>query len=500
MTHKTVIFSLSAQLGLSMFFLLGFLIVSLLLLFLDLSVGLILIGLVLALTWTVICFKWPLPAFFAVLVVFVLAYSRLGFGFIDVEGPGNRGVIALGDLLWFGLILGCFFRRVSSRRFIYIRLSYFPPIWLMFPFVAMATALPLIGVLIKDWPLSYAVPGLRQLQWASFGVLAYRFCMKYGGGRVLKGVIAIIVIAGFAHMVYGLIQLGYFLGFIDRAWIYLDDFFASQNDTSWFFYPRLTGLLVNPNSYGLYGAFLFATALALALTRAFNYKRIFWWLIVLCAVFSLVFSASRSALLGLITMLIVLSFLSIFKHRLLLRFIILSTSVSVVGVLVIMFMWHFLPATLQGRFLRFFDVFALGASADVNALARVEEWRWLWNVYLRDFPFGTWVPASYATGSAVDSFYLMTAVQGTPVFTLVWLVFLVAAICLGWRAYSCARNSLEASSGLTVAAWAGIMAGGALTLSPMLEPQLIVPFWVFIGVTMAIVRKAQESSCAKRLI
>lgn len=123
---------------------------------------------------------------------------------------------------------------------------------------------------------------------------------------------------------------------------------------------------------------------------------------------------------------------------------------------------------------------------DSSAHIRVEEWQRLWQLYLSDYPFGTWVPTSYATGSGVDSFYLVTAIQGTPAFTLFWLVFLGAAINLGWKAWRRAESRQDAAIGLALVGFAGAMAGAGLTMSPMAEPQLIVPLWVLIGVSMAV--------------
>ena len=137
--------------------------------------------------------------------------------------------------------------------------------------------------------------------------------------------------------------------------------------------------------------------------------------------------------------------------------------------------------------MRFLAVFSGGPQMDVNAQARVEEWQRVWQLYESNYLFGTWVPTSYAFDSAVDSFYIVTAIQGSPIFTLLWLVFLFAAVNLGRKAWRRARSRQEAAIGLALAGFAGIMAGGGLTLSPMLQPQLVVPLWVLIGVSLAIV-------------
>jgi len=104
-----------------------------------------------------------------------------------------------------------------------------------------------------------------------------------------------------------------------------------------------------------------------------------------------------------------------------------------------------------------------------------------------DFPLGTWVPPSYATGSAVDSYYVATALQGTPAYTLVWLLFLGSVITLGLKVYQRSHVPLKAAAGLVLSGWAGVMAGAGFTLSSMLQTQLIVPFWALIGITLAMI-------------
>jgi hypothetical protein len=450
---------------------------------------LVLAALSLGLAWMALCVWRPLPAFLTVLLVFVLAYSRLGLGLIAVAGPGNRGNVALGDLLWLGLVVAWAVRYGVSGRPWRLRTSYPASVWAMLPFVGLATALPMLGVLSGDRPLSYAVPGFRQLQWASFAVLASALARKYSARQVLRGMLGVMVFASVAHLFYSLVQLGFFFGALGRGWILLDDLFAARNPVSWFFYPRLTGLLVNPNSYGMYAALLLVLAAAMSLTRSSARPRGLWWLALVSATFGLAFSASRSALLGLAGAGVVWAFLALASSRLAARGPVCAGEIAVGGIPALAAWCSVLPEALRERFVRFVGVFSQGASADVNVSVRVEGWHWLWNIYRSDYPLGTWVPASYATGAAVDSFYLMTAVQGTPLFTLTWLLFLAATVALGWRAYRWAGVPLEAAGGLALAGWAGVMAAGGLALSPMLEPHLIVPFWTLVGISTAVGRK-----------
>jgi hypothetical protein len=238
----------------------------------------------------------------------------------------------------------------------------------------------------------------------------------------------------------------------------------------------------------MYSALVFLLTLAMYLAHADRGQRVFWGVAFVAALFGLIFPASRSAYLGtMVALLLWFLMMGLGSRRLAARGLILSIKVFLVGVISLVALWPVIHEGLRGRLIRFLDVFSGGAQMDVNAQTRVEEWQWLWQLYLSDYPFGTWVPTSYATDSPVDSFYLVTGIQGTPVFTLFWLIFLGAAINLGWRAYRRAASRQDAAIGLALAGFSGVMAGAGLTLSPMAAPQLIVPLWVLIGVTMAVV-------------
>jgi len=455
--------------------------------FLDFEVGLSVAAATLGAAWIILCVYRSLLAFSILLLVFVLAYARLGLPLISVEGPGNRGVVALGDLLWLGLVLAWATGRILFGKPIRMRKVYPAAIWAMLPFVLMAILLPVISVLAGDWPYSYAIPGLRTLQWGSFALFAYFLVQQYSTRWVIEHVAVVMVLAAVVHMGYGLIQLGYYLGVLDRFWIFLDDIFAMLHANTWFFYPRLTGLQVNPNSYGMYSALVFLLVLAMHLVRADMERRVFRSVALVAALFGLLFSASRSAYLGIMVAFFIW-FLVIWlgARRLAARGLILSFKLFLVGVLGLIALWPVFPEVLRGRLTRFLDVFSVGATADINLALRMEEWQWLWQLYVSDYPFGTWAPTSYVTGSAVDSFYMVTVVQGTPIFTLLWLIFLGAAVNLGWRAFRRAGSRQEAVIGFVLAGFAGMMAGSGLALTPMLQPQLVAPLWTMIGVSMAI--------------
>ena len=436
--------------------------------------------------WMILCVRRPLLAFSIVFIVFVFAYQRLGVPMFAVEGHGNRGAAALGDILWLGLLIAWIIHWTVGGKAIEVRVVYPSCVWAMLPFILFAVVLPIMGVLTGDWPLSYSTPGLRQIQWSSFAAITYLLANKYGTSVVLQRVLGVVVFASVGHLFYALIQLGFALGILGRGWIIFDDLFAAQHVSTWFYYPRLTGLLVNPNSYGVYSAFVFVIAMAMKL-KSVPGRNLLWLSALVSALFGLASSSSRSAMVGLFVAFLVWAFLAAADHRLAGRALVLAGVSTVIGVVAFAVSRPILPKILQQRFGNFFAVFTQGAGADANFLDRVERWRMLLYGCWFDFPLGTWVPPSYATGSAIDSYYVATALQGTPAFTLVWLLFLGSVITLGLKVYRRSHVPLQAAAGLVLAGWAGAMAGAGFTLSPMLQPQLIVPFWALIGITLAMI-------------
>ncbi|HEY3379814.1 MAG TPA: O-antigen ligase family protein, partial [Armatimonadota bacterium] len=348
--------------------------------------------LLLALAWMLFAMQRPLVAFTIVLGVFVLAYARMGLNVFAADGAGGRGAIYFGDLLWLGFAIAWCARRALLNPARRVSPSVPPVVYLLLPYLLLASCLPIFGVMAAGWPVSNAIPGLRQLLWASFAYFAYQFALEYGAARVLRALLGVTVLAGVLHLLYGLLQLGFNLGVLPRSWVALDDLYMLQNQTVLFFYPRLTGLLVNPNSYGLFGAFLFLWAVSLALAKALAGRRILWGVAMACALFALVFSASRSALLGLMVAAVIVGVGALKVPKLARRGMQFIVPMVLLGGVLLIGSWSFLPANIQARFGNFSQVLNQGVQADQGASERVQMWRELWQRYLTECPWGTWVP------------------------------------------------------------------------------------------------------------
>lgn len=446
--------------------------------------------------WLYFAFRRPVTAFGVVAFTFALAHARLYLGMVSVAGPltSNRGVLRVGDFVLAGLLAAVLLRYVlnrdpKSRNWAFEAASPLS-VWATLPFLALATVLPLSGYLAGTWPASFAVPGLRQIQWVGTALAAYVLAKEFGTRLVLRVLFAALIAAGALHVAYGSVQLLNFLGVLGAGWVAWDALYAVHHNVGWFFYPRLTGLLVNPNSYGFYGAFLFVLGAALVLTRAPHGLRI--WVAVASAIFALAMTGSRSALLGLVIAALMVGFVTLRSDQMLGRLAKFSIGLPLVLAAAVGLLWPLIPSILQSRYRRLFAVLIEGTDAEPNAAARLQMWQEAWQRYWTDHPLGTWVPPSYALELPIDSYYLVTAMQGTPVFTALWLLFALGLTCLGWQAMRRAESALERAAGLTLIGWVGVILGGSFTLSPLPQPQLAFPLWALAGCVLAIAVRANE--------
>ena len=441
----------------------------------------------LVISWLYLCFSKKFWAFSMLFFLFILAYTRLAIPVFPVSGPGNRGSLAICDLMWFSLLSVTLIKKLFLIRRIKIRKSYPFSLWLLLPFVLFATLLPLIGIFTGNWPYSYAIPGLRTIQWMSLACISCYIAHHYGLKKTLSQIFQILLFVSIIHMFYASIQLGYYFGLLSRSWIVLDNLFSQLHSYSWFFYPRLTGLYTNPNSYGIYSAVVFLLSLAMFMERIHLDHIVLWSIGLISSLFGLLFAGSRSSYIGLISAFMIYIFLLAPKSKnYILRGTIFMLTILLSGLSTFLAFWPLFPEMLKGRLIRFFYLFLQGSQIDENAQARIEEWHRLWNYYISDSPYGTFVPPSYATDSPVDNFYIFTAIQGTPIFTAFWLLFLMGVLGLGWQALQKSREKLLRCNGLILIELSGCLAGASLTMSPMLEPQIIVTVWILIGLALTV--------------
>lgn len=443
----------------------------------------------LLLLWGLWAWRHPFSAFASLIFVWVTLYTRTTIPMFQVEGSGNRGGIILGDLLWVvfaGVWLAHFaLNPRSTLPIMRERVGFL--LLLLIPYIGLSVLLPILGVLAGA-PASFAIPGVRHLQWVSFAWFGYWFARRMGILELLKMVFAVLSIAGICHTLYSLVQLLVFSETLPYTWLELDRLYRQRFAFSWFFYPRTTGLLVNPNSYGLFGSVLliFLTALILS---GMQLNPLLKALSGVCGLWAVATSASRSGLTGLTAGVVILLAIAYLKavfysdwHQVSrvvgLTLKVLLSVVGSVGVLLFLF-----PSNLFDRFSLLMLTFFEGASADPNAIGRFELWQGAIQLYEERFPWGSWVPLGYITGNPIDSYWVTLLVQGTPVYLFAFLAFLVGVL---WHGVNLAFTTTERSLVGYIGAGISVMVGvSSFTLSPILQPEMLVPFWTLVGLLLA---------------
>jgi hypothetical protein len=447
--------------------------------------GALLLGTVGALAWIGLSYRRPVTAFGALVLLWVLAYARLSTRVAEVAGPSttNRGGLALGDVLWAAFVVAILLRP-STWRFDFGRLRQ-RYVWAMAPYLLGAVMLPFLGVVTGGWPISFASPGVRFAQWVSFLPIAFLLAGEAGAVPVIRTLFRALVAAGLLHAVYGLIQLGVQLGMLPALLVRLDDVYAAQNSVSWFFFARVTGFLVNPNHYGLFGALLMVAGVSWILASP-EQDRGASRVAVAAALVPLALTGSRSAVAAIAGVTGFWVLLALTGHKLAARMLRMLPAAGALGAILAFAVWGFLPQVLQNRYRRLIAVFLHGTGAEQNLTARFGFWKDAWDAYWHEYPQGTWVAPSHVLHSAIDSYYVFTAVQGSPAFTLAWVVAMTAIFLLGLTAYRRAGTAVHGAGGLILAGWSIALLISSLTMSPLLQIQLGIPFWSLTGALLAL--------------
>jgi hypothetical protein len=446
------------------------------------TIGLVGIGLCSGGAWMLLSRWRPLTAFRVMLFVFVTLYARSSIGFGGGAGAGG-GTLALGDLIWLGTLVGMAVRPGRATDGVRFR-GLTRTLWGMVPFVALSALLPLVGVLGGGWPASYAVVGFRQFQWVSLVPMVFVLCRDYGVEKTVRAVVVTLVLSGVVHAAYGLAQFGHGCGLLSSVWVLPDRWYSAMSGKYLFFYARTTGLLTNPNSWGVYAAVLLGVVLAF---RPQGFTLVSFRMhtaVIIVVLLGLSMSGSRSALLGCFALLLSLLIMSSAAPRLAIGGAPAYLLVGLLVVAMLPLLRDVLPVDIVQRFGRLAGIFSEGSHTDATAAARVHEWKRLWASYVTQYPLGTLVPSGYALKSAVDSFYVATAIQGTPLFTVTWLIFLLSAAQAGFQVYLGSALYAARGVGLLLVFTSAVFAGAGLGMTPMLEPQLVSVFWVLVGVVV----------------
>jgi len=418
-----------------------------------------------------------LGAFVMTLFIVVLVSSRLELRILSLGGAADRGFVSLADPLWLGLIISFMLRKTKIG---------FPRSALgVLPYITFAIVLPIAGI-IGEFPLSYMTPAMRIFQWASFGYMTYIISKQYGVQTVFRRISSVILWASIIHFLYASIQYMASAGFISRTFLWLDQVYAASHETSWFYFPRLTGLFVNPNSYGNFCSLAALLAISFLIIRPPWASSTFLSISLITSIVGILMSGSRSSILAFFVGSLVISFIALQRLS---KFLSLVKIVSILCLFAII-SFVLLPAVPYGeiiftRFEKILSIIEKGIIVESNALIRFEMWEEACNIYTTYYPFGTGVPPSYAFDMAIDSYYVVTFTQGGPLFTLAFLIALATVAGAGYACWRLSQPTLQALGLATLGFTLG-MAVGSLFLSPPLQSFLIIPFWsltglVFIG-------------------
>jgi hypothetical protein len=450
--------------------------------------------------WIIWAWRYPRWALACLFLAWITIYNRATLPLFQVEGGLNRGGLSLGDLLWVGFTLAWLAQRNAFKETLsfIIDKRYNPLLFLVLTYIAISFSLPFLGVWIFGWSPSYAIPGVRHLQWSSFALFSIWLMRQYGVLSTWRLMLTVLTIASVLHASYALIQYLATFGTISIEWLFLDKVVTERFESTYFFYPRTTGLLTNPNNLGLFGASVLSILLASYLARA-PIGSVSALLMSLSAGWVLATSASRTALVGVLITLGALSVIAVLQTTLrsdgnsmhyrvgcLIRLLLILSVATV-------FLWFLTPEHSRERIILLIDVAIRGASEDPNAIGRLNAWERALRSYEEQFPLGTWVPAGYALDTFVDSYYVCLIVQGTPVYMGLFICLLIAVLSRAWEA-GLANDTSVAGAGLALLGMTILVGIASTTLIPLENAHVIPLFWFLLGVGVGTIGYRGERS------
>jgi hypothetical protein len=444
--------------------------------------GLLLIG------WAIWGWFYPQLALACLLLTWLTLYQRANLPLFQVEGGWNRGGLSLGDLLWLIFMLVWLLRWIIAKKGVRLVVSRCmdPLLLLLVPYLGLAILLPILGVLIRGWQLSYAMPGaLRPLQWVSFTLFGYWLIRRYGSRYAWHLLLKVFALASVLHALHAFIQALVLLHILPGEWLALDYIFAQRFPFNWIDDLRATGLFVNPNNYGLFGAIVLLLLGASILARALPSRGV-GFVLGITGAWAIASSASRTAAAGLIAGWLVMGIMAGLQaflkrdEKSIPRVMGFALWLLLITFLTAMLLWLLLPDYLLERINRVLDIAFMGSQQDTSASGRLEAWKLGVQAFEERFPFGTWVPSEFALGIALDNHYMSLMVEGTPFYLGLFIMLLGGIIGHTWRTMLVYKHPADVAA-VALAGCVALVAAGSFTLAPLREIQVLVPFWFLLG-------------------
>lgn len=444
--------------------------------------------------WGIWAWRQPAHAFMALMLTWITLYSRATFPYFQVEGGSSRGGVRVFDFIWLAHVLA-WIARYGTRH----RLRLFPRridtlLVVLIPFMVLSIVPALLAVWLLGHPLSYVIANLRYLQWVSFAPMGYWFCKQFGLATTMRALLTVFAVAGVLHGVYATVQLLAFLEVLSADWVGMDHAFRRRFPViASFFYPRTTGLLINPNDYSFFGAFALILLCALMLSGA-RVNNGMALALGIAGLWAVVTGASRSATLGTVASVLVMTGAFLLRaiaqrdYEAIARLARFSAWTVILMLAAITLLLSVLPESLVNRVQKIAAVAREGPQADPNAAARVYQWSEFLRVYEDSYPLGTWSPPHYllsdTLGLHTDSYYIHILVQGTPLYLGAFIAFVLGMM---WRGGHAMQSDLpwERFVGFATIGICTLVGVTSITDTPLQQPQIIVPFWLLLGVYIA---------------
>lgn len=428
---------------------------------------------VLTSAWLYFSYRHIKQAYLVLLVFLTLLYSRLS---IEISGH----TLSLFDFLFvtFFFVLIIRFLICKQKKLVMPSNLNITNVFVLL-FIFIAVVLPFFSIFL-GFDINNITSGIRFLMWIIFALVGV--ILVQNDYNMLQKILSVFIVVSLIHTLYAFLQYGVFVRLLTEDLLFLDRIYEKQHSFAWFFWWRATGLFVNPNSYGMYSAIVALIELGIILTRIENsgLRKL-----ALCAfpftVVGILLSGSRTGL------------LCFFLPSLLM--LLIARNIKAIGlfifggltfIILFIFISRISDATVTERMMGIINVLSEGVSGDRNMIGRVVQWEGAISNYLEYYPFGTWAPPSNVFNMAIDSYYVYTLTQGTPVFTILFSVMIIAII---FRCYKMFRLHLYEQPLHSCIALINIgttfsIAIGSASMSPLLQPFLAVIFWELIFMSM----------------
>ena len=407
---------------------------------------------------------WPGFIVFSLLVAAV--FSQRVYQLVDIGERHPAVVELLPPLLT--LLAAVVAVRGRGRNLAVLGTRGFVLLW--GPYFVLTLILPILGVVVGDYPLR----GLASVRTPVVALSAIilgaevrrssRRGLATWSGQLL---IAAVVVAG-----YALLQQLIVAHLVPRGpWDQLQawDLASQEAYGSGLVLGRNSAFYTNPSILGAWAGI----AMMIAVIALQGWRR---YVVLAAALVSLLLSQSRGATLGLLAALAFMLVLALSRHRAPHLRALLPYLGAVAAVIAL---WAVLAAArapvveLPGRLVSGFG-YVLGGP-DPNASGRVEFWRAGLDL-LRAHPFGTLGPPEVVMGTAVDSEWIRALLQGGPILLAALGIALLGGAVLSGNP----GPERKTVRGLSV-----FIAVAGLTQIPLEYPPALL-FWAMVGASLAV--------------